>query len=89
MNIAIWMLAGAALGWMGFAYWGFNEKRGPVVSIIIGAAGGLFGGKMVAPMFLEAAAVPGDFSSASLFFAAAVAATFLFVGNLVQDRWGV
>lgn len=89
MNIAMWMLAGAALGWMGFAYWGFNEERGPVVSMIIGAGGGIVGGKLIAPVFLAAAAVPGDFSAAALFFAAAVAATFLFVGNMVYCRWGV
>ncbi len=59
------------------------------VSILIGAVGGFFGGKMVAPMFIAAAAVPGDFSSPALFFAAAGAAAFLAVGNLVYSRWGV
>ena len=60
-----------------------------IVSMIIGAAGGLFGGKIVAPMFASAAALPGDFSSSALLYAAAVAAAFLAVGNLVENRWGV
>lgn len=89
MNIFMWIVAGGILGWIGFAFWRFNEERGPVVSVIIGAVGGLFGGHVIAPMFLSVSEIPGSFSSSALFFAAAIAATFLFVGSLVHDRWGV
>ncbi|HEX7811481.1 MAG TPA: hypothetical protein VF460_06195 [Burkholderiales bacterium] len=89
MNIFLWVLAGGILGWIAFAFWKFNEERGPIVSVIIGAAGGLFGGHVVAPVFLAASRLPGSFSSAALFFAAAAAATFLFVGSMIYDRWGV
>lgn len=89
MNIVIWMLAGGVLGWVGYAFLGFNEERGRMVSIIIGAAGGITGGKLIAPMFISAAAVPADFSMPALFFAAAAAAAFLAAGNLVYNRWGV
>jgi len=89
MNIVMWMLAGGILGWVGYSYLNFNEGRGKIVSIIIGAMGGFLGGKMVAPMFTAAVAVPGDFSLSALFFAAAIAAAFLAVGNLVYNRWGV
>jgi hypothetical protein len=67
----------------------FNEERGMTVSMIIGGVGGFLGGKMIAPMFTAAAAVPADFSASALFFAAGVAAAFLAVGNLVHSRWGV
>ena len=89
MNIVMWMLAGGILGWVGCAFLGFNEERGMVVSVIIGTVGGLFGGKLIAPMFTAAVAVPEAFSLSALFFAAAVAAAFLAVGNLVGKRWGV
>jgi uncharacterized membrane protein YeaQ/YmgE (transglycosylase-associated protein family) len=89
MNIVMWILAGGILGWIGLAVLGYNEERGMKVSVIIGAAGGFFGGKLIAPMFSGAAAVPGDFSGSALFFAAAVAAVFLFVGNVVHNRWNV
>ena len=88
MNIAMWILAGGILGWVGYAFLGFNEERGKVVPILIGAMGGFIGGKLIAPMF-TAALVPGAFSVSALFFAAAVAAAFLAVGNLVYNRWGV
>ncbi|HVC10262.1 MAG TPA: hypothetical protein VNE59_01375 [Burkholderiales bacterium] len=89
MNIIMWMLTGGVAGWVGFALLGYNEQRGMVVSIIIGLAGGIIGGKVIAPMFTAAAAVPGNFSLSALLFAAAIATAFLVVGNLVYKRWGV
>ena len=89
MNIAMWVLAGGILGWAGFTYFGFNKERSVVVASLIGAAGGFVGGSLIAPMFLEAATAPAAFSMPALFFAGAVAAGFVFLGNLVSDRWGV
>jgi len=89
MNIAMWVLAGGILGWAGFTYFGFNKERSVVVASLIGAAGGFVGGSLIAPMFLAAATAPAAFSMPALFFAGAVAAGFVFLGNLVSDRWGV
>jgi len=89
MNIAMWVLAGGILGWAGFTYFGFNKERSVVVASLIGAAGGFVGGSLIAPMFLAVATAPAAFSMPALFFAGAVAAGFVFLGNLVSDRWGV
>lgn len=89
MNIAMWILAGGFLGWAAYSYLNLNVERGVKISIAIGAAGGLIGGKVFAPMFLEPAAVPADFSTAALFIAAIAAAACLYAGNLVYNRWGV
>jgi len=89
MNIVMWLLAGGMLGWIGYSYMGFNKERGMMVSAVLGAIGGVVGGKMIAPMFTAAAAVPGDFNASALFYATAVAAAFLFAGNLIHNRWGV
>jgi len=88
MNIAIWILAGGVLGWVGYAFLGYNAERAKVVPILIGAAGGFFGGKVIAPMF-TAVAVPANFSMVALLFAAAVAVAFLAAGNFLYNRWGV
>jgi len=88
MNIALWILAGGILGWIGYAFLGYNENRAKMVPILIGAAGGFVGGKVVAPMF-TAVAVPANFSMAALIIAAAVAAAFLAAGNFAYNRWGV
>ena len=88
MNIALWILAGGILGWVGYAFLGYNADRAKVVPILIGAAGGFFGGKVVAPLF-TAVAVPASFSIVALVFAAIVAAGFLAASNFAYNRWGV
>jgi uncharacterized membrane protein YeaQ/YmgE (transglycosylase-associated protein family) len=88
MNIAIWILAGGILGWAGYAFLGFNAERAKIVPILIGAVGGFFGGKVIAPLF-TAVAVPVNFSMAALIFAVAIAAAFLAAGNFLYNRWGV
>ena len=88
MNIAIWILAGGILGWVGYAFLGYNADRAKVVPILIGAAGAFFGGKVIAPLF-TAVAVPVGFSMAALVFAAIVAAGFLAASNFAYNRWGV
>ena len=88
MNIAVWILAGGILGWVGYAFLGFNTERAKMVPILIGAVGGLVGGKVIAPLF-TAVAVPASFSMAALFFAVAIAAAFLAASNFLYNRWGV
>jgi len=83
MNFVIWMLSGALVGRLGYSVVGLNDARAKRDSIVIGALGGMVGGSLVAPIFTDAA-VPGDFSA--LCFAAATAATALFVRNLVLNR---
>ena len=88
MNVILWMLAGAMVGWIAYSILGLNERRGRMVSIAIGAIGGLVGGKMIAPVFFTVAAM-GDFSMPALLIAATVAAALLAIGNLVHNHWGV
>lgn len=89
MNVVIWMLIGSGLGWVTYSYFGFNENRGPVVSIIIGALGGFVGGHVVAPMFTAGVLAPGEFSTPALLFAAGIAVGFVAAGNLIHKRWGI
>jgi len=89
MNIVMWILAGGMLGWVGYAFLGFNRAQGMLVSMTIGAVGGLLGGNTIAPLFSAAPTVAGDFSSSALVFAAGAAAALLVAGNLANDRWHV
>jgi uncharacterized membrane protein YeaQ/YmgE (transglycosylase-associated protein family) len=89
VNLFIWMLAGAALGWASFAFLDFSEGRGKMASVVIGGFGGVLGGKMIAPMLTAPAAVAGGFSMSSLVIAAVVASVILVVANLVNKRWGI
>jgi uncharacterized membrane protein YeaQ/YmgE (transglycosylase-associated protein family) len=89
MDITMWLVVGALVGWLGFALTGLNEKRGRMVSILIGATGGFLGGKVFAPMVGAAPAVAGDIGMASVAVAAVVAGAFLAAGDFIQERWGV
>ena len=91
MNIAMWILAGGLLGWIGFPKLRPNADPGRrrIVQIIIGAVGGLFGGNVLAPTLGAAANTPNDFSMFSLVVALACAAGCLVIGNLISNRYGV
>jgi uncharacterized membrane protein YeaQ/YmgE (transglycosylase-associated protein family) len=89
MNIAMWVLAGGALGWVGFVHLRANKELGLVISVIIGVVGGFFGGNVLAPMLGAATDTPNDFSLFSLAIALASAAACLAVGNVLSQRYGV
>ena len=89
MELILWVVAGAAIGWLAIAKMGWNEERGMIISMIIGAAGGVVGGKLVAPMFNAVAAVPGEFSMAGLMVVMTSAVACLVLGNLMHSRFGV
>ncbi len=89
MNDVIWVFTGALLGWAGFTFMGFSEGRHKFVAMIIGAAGGFVGGKLIAPMFSSPVLPAGSFNMTALVFAVLVGAAFVFVGNYVHNRWEI
>jgi uncharacterized membrane protein YeaQ/YmgE (transglycosylase-associated protein family) len=89
MNIAMWVLAGGAVGWITFTYLRFNAARGLVISVIIGAIGGFFGGNDLAPMLGAVTDSPNVFNLFSMFIALAGAAGCLGISHLLSRRFGV
>lgn len=89
MNIPIWIIAGAVLGWIGCSLVHVSDARRIVVSIVIGAVAGFFGGNVVAPMLGAATDTPNDFSVFSLIVAMGSAVVCLMVGNLLRRRHGI
>lgn len=89
MNVAMWILAGGVVGWIGYSRFRLNAKRGLAVSIVAGAAAGYLGGSVLAPMLSAAMAVAGDFNPLSLFTAFASAAACLVASDMIDNRFGV
>jgi len=89
MNIAMWVLAGGILGWLAYTVLKINERRGMIISVIIGVVGGFFGGNVLAPMLGAITDTPNDFSLFSMVIALASAAGCLAISNLVSSRYGV
>jgi uncharacterized membrane protein YeaQ/YmgE (transglycosylase-associated protein family) len=86
MNLVIWILAGALLGWVTFAFLQWNEGRGFLPPLLIGGAGGFVGGKLVTPFFVSATLTPAAFNATSLLFAIMVAVALLALVNTVFSR---
>ena len=89
MSTFLWVLAGGMLGWIAYAYLDLSQGRGQLVSVIIGAMGGVLGGKLVAPMFIAASETPGDFSAATMAIAVMASAGVLLLGHFVYDKWDI
>jgi uncharacterized membrane protein YeaQ/YmgE (transglycosylase-associated protein family) len=90
MNVFIWMIAGGILGWLTFKYLGWSDGRGKMASIMIGGFAGIFGGKLLAPVFVKAPLIPtDDFSMSGLVFALVLSLAILVVANMIFHKWKV
>jgi uncharacterized membrane protein YeaQ/YmgE (transglycosylase-associated protein family) len=88
MNVVLWLLAGAAIGWFGHSALHLNGARGLIVSAIIGVGGAFFGGHVLAPMF-GSSEVAGAFSLLALFVASATALSCAFLSDMLYERFGM
>ena len=88
MNVAMWVVAGGMLGWIGFAYLRGNRDLGLATSITIGAVGGFFGGNVLAPMLGAVTDTPNIFNLFSMAVALGSAAACLAIVNLLTRRFG-
>ena len=89
MNTVLWILAGAALAWLGYRYLKFNKYRGLIVALAIGALGAYVGGTIISPLLGHAGAGAGEFRPFAFVVAAACAAACLLISDMVYERFGV
>lgn len=89
MEFAALVLAGGFIGLAGFSWFKLNAARGLMVSIVIGAAAGVFGGAVLAPMLGATMLNPGDFNPLVMFMAVVSAVACLTIGNMIHNRFGV
>ena len=86
MTIVLWLLAGAVVGWLGFALARWNRRRGLLASVLLGALGGAVGGALLEPAITNSPVVSGDLNMHALFLATVAAAACLAVANLMEGR---
>jgi len=89
MSIFLWVLAGSVLGWIAFAFLDMSAGRGLLVSVVIGALGGVLGGQLVAPMLGAVSENPGAFSAATMAIAVMASAGVLLVGHYIYDKFRI
>ena len=88
MNVILWIVAGAAVGWIACVALHLNASRGVAISAVIGMVGAFFGGDVLAPVFGAAAVEPGVFRPFELIVAVATAVGFVSIGDMVYERFG-
>lgn len=88
MNVVLWLLAGAAVGWIACSAMNMNVHRGLIISAIIGVAGAFFGGHVLSPIFgtIEEA---GGFNPMALLMAVVGAIACVTVSDMMYERFGV
>jgi uncharacterized membrane protein YeaQ/YmgE (transglycosylase-associated protein family) len=80
------LLAGAAVGWFASSVFKLNA-RSPFISAVIGAIGGYFGGRILAPVFVSAAEGAPSFDPAALLIASASALVLIKIADVVYRRF--
>lgn len=89
MNIMLWLLAGAAVGWAGAHFFDLNHQRGKAIAMAIGAVGALIGGQSLAPLLSNAAEIDGHFSIFSMVIAILVATACVVTGDMISKRYDI
>lgn len=90
MDIMIWLIAGAAVGWAGLHFFDMNHSRGMAISATICAVAGFLGGNSVAPMLTASTTAPVvGFSPFALVVAIAVAVLTLFISSELSRRFDI
>ena len=81
MNIFLWIIFGALVGWVASILAGTDAQQGAVANVLVGIVGALIGG-FVARRFFGAEGVSG-FNLASFLVALAGAIVLIFVVRLI------
>ena len=88
MNVVLWLLAGAGIGWFGYSALHLNGARGLIVSAVIGGGGAFFGGHVLAPIF-GPSEVAGAFSMLALLVASVTALSCAYLSDMLYERFGM
>lgn len=66
MNIIIWLIAGAVVGWLASIIMGTNARQGLFLDIVVGIVGALLAGFLISPLVGVGTINQSDFSLGGL-----------------------
>jgi uncharacterized membrane protein YeaQ/YmgE (transglycosylase-associated protein family) len=84
MNIIIWLIVGAIVGWLASMVMKTNAQQGWVLNIVVGVVGALLAGWFLAPLFGTGTINQGDFSLSALIVSFLGAVILLGIVNLFR-----
>jgi len=83
MNILIWLIMGAVIGWLASVI--MRTQEGFLLNIVVGIVGALIGGWLISPLIGAATINQGDFSLAGLGVSLLGAIILLAIVNLFRS----
>lgn len=88
INIMIWIVAGALLGWAASILLPTNNSEGPIPDIAVGILGAFMGGLFLSPLFSVGTITDSRFSVAALFLSVGGSILVLLLSKLFRDVFG-
>ncbi len=84
MNIIIWLIAGAVVGWVASVIMKTSGQQGLILDIVVGIVGAFIGGYFISPLVGAGTINQGDFSLPALLVSLVGAVILLAVVRLVR-----
>ncbi len=86
MNIIIWIIVGAVIGWVASRIMGTDWQQGTVLDIVVGIVGALLAGYLISPMVGVSTINQGNFSIPALLVSLAGAIVLLAIVKLLRGN---
>lgn len=88
INFLVWMIAGAAIGWVASLIMKTNSRQGLIADIIVGIVGAFLAGVFLTPLFGIGTINEGDFSIPALLVSLGGAIILLAISKLFRNVAG-
>jgi len=88
INLIIWIIAGALIGWVASIIMGTNNRQGLIADIIVGIVGAFVGGYFLSPIFKVGTINQGNFSIPALLVSLGGAVILLAISKLFRNIVG-
>jgi len=88
INFIIWIIVGAAIGWVASLIMKTNSRQGLIADIIVGIVGAFVGGYFLSPLFNVSTINEGNFSIPALLVSLGGAIILLAISKLFRNIGG-
>lgn len=88
LNFLVWIIAGAALGWIASLIMKTNSRQGLIADIIVGIVGAFLAGLFLSPLFNISTINEGNFSIPALLVSLGGAVILLAISKLFRNIGG-